>query len=339
MFENSTTHAIEYYPVYGDIDNTRDMSYDIMAAIETGAIPMLDLADIDDANAGIDEFIEYYGEGVFKWIILNELTVTYNYEKITQNIYENLEELNFTEYYTNTIDYSDKAQDQSEFWKTKFIPYIQERTGYTCKSVVLTYTCHLLNRMNNIEIVRSASMVVKEPYKYTLTNINTSNVIKYKVVNKISTDSNIIYKNASTGTQTAYIREYYDITNITVKDALSGTLYAQGKMSLKLKRAGSNYMIKMFIRNEDNTMTPYDLTGPYNYKMIFPSVTSSKIEVFPNNDSASGTNLILGQLTFYISADKAAAIMSVPASERYFAITTHYPGLSQKETSLYEGSV
>jgi len=80
LFENKDIHAIEYYPVYGDIDNTKDMTYDIMAAIETGAIPMIDLADLDDANKGMDDFIETYGDSVFKWIILNELTVTYNYE-------------------------------------------------------------------------------------------------------------------------------------------------------------------------------------------------------------------------------------------------------------------
>jgi len=104
--------------------------------------------------------------------------------------------------------------------------------------------------------------------------------------------------------------------------------YAQGKMTLKLKRAGSNYMIKLYTRNQDNTIIPYDLSGTTNYKLIFPSTTSSKIEIYPNNDSAAGTNLIVGQMTFYISADKAAAIMSVPMSERYFAVTTHYPGMS-----------
>jgi len=46
--------------------------------------------------------------------------------------------------------------------------------------------------MNNIEIVRAASMIVKEPYKYMLTTINTSNIVQYKIVNKIENNTNTI---------------------------------------------------------------------------------------------------------------------------------------------------
>ncbi|WQJ53918.1 MAG: hypothetical protein [Wendovervirus sonii] len=339
IFENKDMHAIEYYPVYGDIDNAREMTYDIMAAIETGAIPMIDYADMDDANRGMDEFIEMYGEQIFKWIILNELTVTYTYEPIRQNIYDPQKEITMTEYYTNTIDYSNKQNDQTDFWRTKFIPFIQQKIGYSCKSLTLTYTCHLFNRMNNIEIVRAASMVVKEPHKYMLTSINTSNIVQYKIVNKIQNNNATAVSTVNGNTQTAYIKEYYDTTNIIAKDLTNNGTYTQGKMTLKLKRAGSNYMIKLYVRNQDNTLIPYDLSGNTNYKLVFPSASSSKIEILPNNDSAAGTNLIVGQMTFYISADKAAAIMNVPASERYFAVTTHYPGMSQNETSLYEGNV
>jgi hypothetical protein len=58
----------------------------------------------------------------------------------------------------------------------------------------------------------------------------------------------------------------------------------------------------------------------------------------PNKDSDQ-YNLQNGQLIFYISQDKAKAIMSVPASERYFAITTSIDGVSSEESTLYEGSV
>jgi len=55
----------------------------------------------------------------------------------------------------------------------------------TCRSIVVRYTAHLFNRMNNIDIVRTASMAIKNPYKYGLTTINTNNIMQYKIVNKI----------------------------------------------------------------------------------------------------------------------------------------------------------
>jgi len=58
-----------------------------MQGIETGAIPIIDLSSYDNANDGMDDFIEMYGDNidengnvnVYKWIIINELSVTYNY--------------------------------------------------------------------------------------------------------------------------------------------------------------------------------------------------------------------------------------------------------------------
>jgi len=80
MKVDEETNTIVYYPVYGDDKTATDMNLDKMLAIETGNIPMLDYSEIDQANEGMDDFIEMYGDETFRWVIINELAVTYFYD-------------------------------------------------------------------------------------------------------------------------------------------------------------------------------------------------------------------------------------------------------------------
>lgn len=338
IYEDPESKSIMYYPVYGDLTNAHDFDIPTMAAIDSGTIPMIDVADLDHANDGIDDFIEMYGDDVYKWIIINELAVTYIYDQNIKVDTSKSTELIQTEYYTNTIDYTNKKFEHGEFWRSKFIPNIKEKNNMHCKSITIQYTAHLFNRMNNIDIIRTASMMIDDPYKYTLTSINTNNIMQYKIVNKIE-DNKIIINNQQTENKPAQIiKSYVDTTNIVIKDDESSQMYSQGKMTLYLKHSGSNYAIRLFTTDDKNVNVPMNLSGQYDYKLVFPSVTGHMIEIFPNK-SSDRYNLGIGQLIFFIPKDTATAIMNVPVSERYFAITTHLPNNKADETALYEGHV
>jgi len=78
------------------------------------------------------------------------------------------------------------------------------------------------------------------------------------------------------------------------------------------------------------------LSGPWKYKLVFPTISGDTIDILANLDNDK-TNYGNGSLSFYISKDKASAIMSVPASERYFSLM-----IDNKETEssvIYEGNV
>ena len=78
----------------------------------------------------------------------------------------------------------------------------------------------------------------------------------------------------------------------------------------------------MFRLNDDNVRIPYDLTGPYKYKMVFPiGDGSTTISLSPNPDSKA-QNLGIGTLVFYITGEQSQQIMKVPAANRYFAVMT-----------------
>lgn len=338
LYEDVASHSIIYYPTFGDGNNIEPINLDIMGKIDTGEIPLINYSEYDSANENMDDFIEMYGSDYnkipCKWIIINELSVTYIYDKIYHLDDSNTSYESYTDFFTNTIDYSFKTANDGAFYISKFVPYIKERLNANCKSIVVQYNCHLYNRMNNTDIVRSASMTIKNPYKYVLTQIDTSNIINYKIVNKIEKQQVNVTVGGQQALSPQIIREFYNVTELVVSDG-TNNIYGQGQMTLKLNRSGSNYMIKLFQLNKDNTRTPYDLSGPYTYKMVFPGLNHNIISIFPSLDNIN-TNLINGSLSFYISGDKANQIMSIPASERYFAIIIDNNGAAENST-LYEG--
>lgn len=338
LYEDVKTHSIIYYPTYGDYSNVEAIDLDIMSMINSGEIPLINYSQFDSANDGMNEFIEMYGGDIdnipFKWIIINELSVTYKYDRIYKTDQSEITEESYTDYYTNTIDYTGKRREDGDFYISKFIPYIKERLNMTCISITIQYNCHLYNRMNNTDIVRSASMVIKDPYKYMLTQINTNNVFNYKIVNKIEKPEIVIGNSQAAQTNTKIIREFYDVTELVANDG-SQNIYAQGRMTLYLNRTGSNYLIKLYKLNNDNSRVPYDLSGPYKYKLIFPSAAGNTISIYPNLDNDK-TNFNNGSMSFYINKENSYAIMNVPASERYFSLVIDN---SDRTTALYEGKV
>lgn len=342
LYEDTATHSIIYYPTFGDSLHNSPLNLDIMRLIDNGQIPLINYSEYDSANDGMDDFIAMYGNGNFdeipcKWIIINELSVTYNYDKIYHVDQQDTVDESYTDFFTNTIDYSYKTHDDGDFFISKFVPYIKERLNANCKSIVVQYNCHLYNRMNNIDIVRSASMIIKNPYKYVLTAIETTNITNYKIVNRIEQAQYKITNAEQPIQKTQIIKEFYNVTELVASNGNNANIYAQGKMTLHLNHSGSNYMIKLYMLNKDNVRVPYDLTGPYKYKLTFPGINNNIISILPSADNLN-TNLVNGSLSFYISEDKARQIMNVPASERYFALIIDNNGVSENST-IYEGRV
>jgi len=88
LFEDVATHSIIYYPTFGDGYDIEPINLDIMGKIDRGEIPLINYSEYDSANENMDDFIEMYGGDYDKipcrWIVINELSVTYNYAKIIQ---------------------------------------------------------------------------------------------------------------------------------------------------------------------------------------------------------------------------------------------------------------
>lgn len=352
IYEDIKAGYIVYQPVWGDpreTNNLQSFNIDLMLQIESGVIPLVAPAEYDKLNDGMEDFIETYGDDVYKWIIINELSATYYYKYIIDPDTPGTEIQPYTEYYTNTIDYTGKTDENGEFWKSYFIPHIRQRANMTIDYIALKYTTHLYNRMNDRDIVKTASIIIANPMKYTQRTINTSNITNLKVVNKI-VKNELGLRNGNTLTSAGpeviekNIRAYYSNQNIVVKQQGSDTVQNTTNIVLQLYRKSHNYRFNIYVIQQDNTRIPYDMSGLQEYKLSFPvlntsgtGISSKDLEIFPVMTSID-TNLTMGQIMFYITEAQVKQIMSVPASERYFSFMTHNQN-GQDESTIFEGTV
>ncbi|WQJ54387.1 MAG: hypothetical protein [Vetruanivirus porcinprimi] len=345
IYEDTDNKEIVYYPVYGEGNNVVELSYDIWSRIENNEIPLVSKGFYDNlnlSNTDIDSFVQTYGDKAAKWIIYNEIAVTYNYVPNTRLLESDGETdaIESIESFTNIIDYSKHNKDiEGPFWKCKYIPKPKLRNNMTCKSISISYTCRLINRLTSVEAIRTATMTIPEQNvaKYYSNKTIINNVVTYKVVNQIKKEDvkqTVTYKES----QPKIIRSYYDATNITIKDMNDSNIYTQGQMTLKLKHSSTNYVFRLYNLNEDNIRIPYDLTGPYRYYLVFPSNDGNKVKIKPNADS-NALNLGIGQIVFYISEENVKRIMNVSSTDRYFAIVTDSDNNDSNQSTLYEGKV
>lgn len=350
IYEDENSGSIVYYPIWGDNVEAVDFNINIMNNIESGSIPLLVNGFLDEGT-DIDEFTDVYGEAARKWIIYNEVIVTYTYQPISyQNSTSNQnyrQEIKTSETFTNIIDYTDKTSADGPFWRSFFRPIIKKRVGYECNFITLNYNCHLINRMNNSEVVKTASITVnnaESKYSEKSKMIDVSNISKWKIVNKINNTSiGFITPQDSQNKNDneKIVRTFYNATNIVIKD-LSNTnkVYSQGSMILYLFKTTTNYLFQLYVVDPNSGVrVPFDLTGPYSYKLIFPILGGSgKIEKDPLLTNLE-TNLGLGTLLFNITENEVKQIMEVPSSERYFALIIDNSANKIENSTLYEGLV
>lgn len=343
IYEDTDNKEIVYYPVYGEGNNVVELSDDIMRRIENNEIPLVSEAFYDNlSNTDIDSFVQTYGNDAAKWIIYNEVAVTYNYVPNTRLLESDGETdaIESIESFTNIIDYSKHNKDiEGSFWKCKYTPKPQIRNNMYCKSICISYTCRLINRLTSVEAIRTATMTIPQQsvIRYSSRKSVINSIVTYKVVNQIKKEDvkqTVTYKES----QPKIIRSYYDATNITIKDMNDSNIYTQGQMTLKLKHSSTNYVFRLYNLNEDNIRIPYDLTGPYRYYLVFPSNDGNKVKIKPNADS-NALNLGIGQIVFYISEENVKRIMNVSSTDRYFAIVTDSDNNDSNQSTLYEGKV
>jgi hypothetical protein len=129
------------------------------------------------------------------------------------------------------------------------------------------------------------------------------------------------------------------MTQVVAKDMGTGNVsYPQGQMTLRLNKTANDYAIQLFNISSDNVRIPYDLTGPYKYRLVMSSGDGSSQFSIRQSQNADRQQLGIGTLMFRISGEQAAQVMGVPDDKRYFAVMTDN-GSGVQDTVLYEGKV
>lgn len=262
--------AVEFYSVWGDVIDDQPMTMTIMNQIETGDIRILTDSFMDDSDVDWEEFTEIYGPEARKWVIRNELTLTYRYNSYTfagSELYEyrNLHQKERIDRYTMLEDFNDSTladSDADSTYKFFYRPVVPELPGYDCVAMDIEYTARLLNRLNGAEVVRMATMTVEQPLRtfedksaeISVSNMNQWVLFNKNVVNQVVPDASALA--AQRDSRIRYISNFYTNNDIVIQ-AGTDTFTTMGTNTLVLYDTDHYY--KFSIWSDMALSTPWAL--------------------------------------------------------------------------------
>lgn len=295
---------IEYYATFDD-----QIIGQFMGDIESGRIP---LYTSNNPNDNYQEFTETYGTDTPKWVLIHELFVY--------------------EHFGNSSVLTQKfsfTQDSNFSLANRFRPVLQNAD--IDSSYTIQYICRLSNRMDGSQIIRRASFSSTDPKKYGLefTRINVDNIIPYRVYNKIE-DTQPEILQTGLKPQTKYVKIFYDTTNVVYNE--KNEIYPQGTGALYLRNSDSVYKFKFERQNETSgNLENVDLSGAFNYGLLFVLDDDTKLEVGPTY--SSNMNTTIGSLEFKLNKEQVDKLLI--QNNKNFSIIVKNPDGSSY--NFYEG--
>jgi len=303
--ESTSGDFIEFYATFRN-----EIIGEYMGEIESGVIPLYTSSNPNDAY---QEFDDVYGAGSNKWVLMHELYV-----------YEQFPGANLlTQKYVFT-------QEDNFMNPNYFRPVLKNAdidASYTIK-----YVCRLMNRMDGTQIIRVASFASTDPKKYGLyfTRINVDNYIPYKVFNRLAAESSPNLTGAQ-NQKTKYVKVFYDSTQVMLN--MNNEVLPQGTGPLFIRQADGTYLFKFdkVDTNAGNQSVNVDLSGAYNYALIFVLDDQTKIEIGPT--FSTNMNTTLGELEFKILESQAQKLLQ--QTNNSYSIVVKNPDGTQY--TFYEG--
>ena len=279
IFENTNDDYIEFYATWKD-----EIIGNYIGDIESGRIK---LYTSNNPNDNFDQFTDLYGNAN-KWVVMHEL---YVYEDIPGNrlltqqyVFTQTDNFSFPNYFRPVTRYSDIAATFS-----------------------IDYICRLSNRMDGTQIIRKLSFSSPNVKKYgkKLQLLNVDNLSSYKIFNRLDNETAPVLQ--YNGEQPIkYIKVFYDTTNIRLN--MNNEVLEEGTESLSLKEMDNLYKFsfKKINTNKNDELVNVDLSGAYQYALLFKLDDGNKIEIEPTY--SDNMNLVIGELEFKISEEQSAKL-------------------------------
>lgn len=302
--ESTLGDFIEYYASWNNLIIGNNI-----ADIESGRIK---LYTSNNPNDNYASFEETYGIGTKKWVIIHEINV---FEHIPGGTSLLTQQYSFT-------------QDSNFNLPNYFRPIL--RNSDIASSYSIQYTCRLMNRMDGTQIIRKASFSSMDPKKYGLKfeRLNVENLLPYKVFNKIEAEKPNININKGLD-RIKYIKVFYDTINIVLNEF--NEIYSQGTAPLLLKSYDSLYKFKFEKLDRAGNRINVDLSGVYNYALLFILDDNTKIEIGPTY--STNMNTAIGEIEYKLLEDQLKKIKS-QRNNKYLIIVKNPDGSSY---TFFEG--
>ncbi len=304
--ESTGGDFIEFYATWADL-----IIGEYMGEIESGKIR---LYTSNNPNDNYEDFADEYGAGANKWVLMHEL---YVYEHIPPGTSLLTQKYVFT-------------QEDNFMNPNYFRPVI--KNADIASSYTIDYVCRLMNRMDGTQIIRKASFASTDPKKYGLyfTRLNVDNFIPYKIFNRVEGESSPSV--LSGGAQrTKFVKVFYDTTQVMLN--MNNEVLPQGTGPLFIRQSDGVYLFNFDKIDTDsgNQAQNVDLSGAYNYALVFVLDDQSKIEISPT--FSTNMNTTLGQLEFKILESQAQKLLG--QTNNAYSIVVKNPDGTQY--TFYEG--
>ena len=303
--ESTGGDFIEFYATWNDI-----IIGESMGDIESGRIP---LYTSNNPNDNFEEFSDTYGAGSQKWVVMHEL---YVYEQIPGNSL-------LTQQYVFT-------QENNFNNPNYFRPVI--KNADIAASYMIQYVCRLTNRMDGTQIIRKASFSSLDPKKYGryFDRLNVDNYIPYKVFNRVEGEASTTVQ-VTDNRKSKFVKVYFDSTRVLLN--MNNEVLPQGTGPLFLKKGDGTYKFS-FDRIDENAggeQKNVDLSGAFQYALLFTLDDDSKIEIAPT--FSINMNTTLGELEFKIM--DAQTLQLLKQTNNTYSIIIKNP--DNTKYTFYEG--
>lgn len=291
---------INYYPYWGsDIYTPIDTS--VMNAIESRGIDLY-FGEKSIANEGWADFnSQYGGADERRWVTMHEMKVTKYYPSPTTPPEET--SFSFTENYSKR-DKDGKSSYRYSFRPTIFDDEIIRIPENDVSSVMVVYTCRLVNRQDLTQVVRTASLSISgselDRYRHTANrplNLHVDKVtLKYESENPSGLHAPVL-DDTSKKESVIYEKVFYNSQDIQVNVHGEGIYTTQEGSLFKLHKSPSLYVFRLYDNKRKDRLDLSSVNGLI-YLRVYDD-NNQPIDIEPTY--SANMSPVLGELEFYIN--------------------------------------
>lgn len=252
-----------------------------------------------------DHEVEY---NLRKWIAVHEIECSFMHNDI---VVKN-EEYSMTQVFTTV--------NENEITKFHYRPFIFESDlANSITSIAIKYQMKFINTEDRVQFVKSASLSLTDIERFYQkgTSLGLSDVIPYKVYNKVIESSQSLKNGLIGDSKSKYVKLFYNSTDITLVDGEAD--YSNGTYVLMLSRSPKNYKFVFRNKYESNKYKFFDLSNG-SYKLY---IKNKGENIILDPTYSSNMNMLLGELEFNLSGSVINKLYAMDESDRYMSIVSY----------------
>lgn len=312
--ENKDLHCIEFCSTWLDTaGKIKPLDFDIVSMFNHG-IFLYDKSFIKEySQYEIDDDYDVNDSiSIHNWVVMHTLIISYTDEN-------GLIDSNRPEEKYNMLQYFSDPNARTMFYYKPLLtdPGDVERTY----NIHIDYTARLMNTRDMVQFYNTATLtsITPEIY-YTNTAVTTyTDLIPFKIYNKIIENKHEIKKNVSVIPKIKYVKTFYNSTDIILEGS-DGTYYSSDNVIIHFSKVPKNYKFVIKNRQSDNVYDYMDLTEGY-YKLYCKDFAGNEIIIDPTY--SSNMNMLLGELEFSLTSSVINTLQQVDSDKRTMSIIVY----------------